>query len=190
MKILIGIPTSREIEIECAASLIGIKRKGRIGVFAPNSYCVDASRNMIVEHALEMEYDYILWVDSDMIVPKEALLRFLKADKDIICGACSYKVLGCKEAVAKRLNKDGIFENITLKEVREAKDLIELDATGFGCVLTKTEIFKKIPKPWFVYKPDFGEDVYFSVKAKECGYQIWLDPYVKLGHIGKVNYNV
>ena len=102
MKTLIAIPTSRNIEIECAASLIGMKRKGRIGVFAPTSYCIDASRNMIVEHALEIGYDYILWVDSDMIVPKDTLLKLLATDKDIVCGACSYKVLGNKDAVAKR----------------------------------------------------------------------------------------
>lgn len=190
MKILIGIPTSREIEIECAASLIGMKRKGRVGVFAPNSYCVDASRNMIVEHALENNYDYIFWVDSDMIVPKDGLLNLLSTGKDIVCGACSYKIIGCKDAVAKRLNDEGLYMDIPLKEVREAKELIELDATGFGCVLTKVDVFRKIPAPWFVYKPDFGEDIYFSIKARENGYQLWLDPRVRLGHIGKVNYNV
>lgn len=189
MKTLIAIPTSRNIEIECAASLIGMKRKGRIGVFAPTSYCIDASRNMIVEHALEIGYDYILWVDSDMIVPKDTLLKLLATDKDIVCGACSYKVLGNKDAVAKR-KVCGRYKDIPLKEVRESKDLIELDATGFGCILTKVDVFRKLPKPWFIYKHDFGEDIYFSELAKEHGYQLWLDPSVRLGHIGKVNYNV
>jgi glycosyltransferase involved in cell wall biosynthesis len=189
MKTVIAIPNSRTIEIETAASLIGMTRKGRIAVFAPANYCIDASRNIIVDYALENNADYIFWCDSDMIVPKDALIKFLASGKDIICGACSYKVLGCKDAVAKR-KIDGGYKDIPLKEVREAKNLIELDATGFGCVLTKVDVFRKLPKPWFVYKPDFGEDIYFSELAKEHGYQLWLDPSVRLGHIGKVNYNV
>ncbi len=192
MKTLIAIPTSRDIEIQCAASLIGMKRKGRIGVFCPQSYSIGDSRNLIVEHALEIGYDYIMWVDSDMILPKETILKLMSHNKDIAAGVYSYKLLNNTNAVAKRFVKDAedTYEDITLKEIRESERLIGIDAVGFGCVLTKVDIFRNIPKPWFVYSPEMGEDVYFCRKAQEAGYKVYLDTSIKCGHIGQINYNI
>jgi len=192
MKILIAIPTSREIDIQCAASLIGMKRKGRIGVFAPQSYAIDASRNLIVEHALEIGYDYILWVDSDMILPKNTLLRLLSHDKDIVSGVYSYKVINGENAVVKRYSKteEDTYEDVSLKEIRETKELMLVDGIGFGCVLTKVDIFNKIEQPWFKYEKDLGEDIFFCRKAQETGIEIFVDPTVKAGHVGQVNYNI
>jgi len=192
MKILIAIPTSREIDIQCAASLIGMKRKGRIGVFAPQSYAIDASRNLIVEHALEIGYDYILWVDSDMILPKNTLLRLLSHKKDIVSGVYSYKVINGENAVVKRYSKteEDTYEDVSLKEIRETKELMLVDGIGFGCVLTKVDIFNKIEQPWFKYEKDLGEDIFFCRKAQETGIEIFVDPTVKAGHVGQVNYNI
>lgn len=192
MKTLIAIPTSRDIEIQCAASIIGMERKGRIGVFCPQSYSIGDSRNLIVEHALEIGYDYIMWVDSDMILPKETILKLMSHNKDIAAGVYSYKLLNNTNAVAKRFVKDAedTYEDITLKEIRESERLIEIDAVGFGCVLTKVDIFRNIPKPWFVYSPEMGEDVYFCRKAQESGYKVYLDTSIKCGHIGQINYNI
>lgn len=192
MKILIAIPTSREIDIQCAASLIGMKRKGKIGVFAPQSYAIDASRNLIVEHALEIGYDYILWVDSDMILPKNTLLRLLSHNKDIVSGVYSYKVINGENAVVKRYSKteEDTYEDVSLKEIRETKELMLVDGIGFGCVLTKVNIFNKIEQPWFKYEKDLGEDIFFCRKAQETGIEIFVDPTVKAGHVGQVNYNI
>ena len=192
MKTLIAIPTSREIDIQCAASLIGMKRKGRIGVFAPQSYSIDASRNLIVEHALEIGYDYILWVDSDMILPKNTLLKLLTHNIDIVSGVYSYKLLHAENCVAKRFipTEEDTYEDIPLKEIRESEKLMEVDGIGFGCVLTKVDIFRHIEKPWFKYEPDMGEDIYFCRKAQKAGYKVYLDTSVLCGHIGQVNYDI
>lgn len=192
MKTLIAIPTSREIEIQCAASLIGLKRKGRIGVFAPQSYCIDVSRNMIVEHALEIGYDYILWVDSDMILPKDTLLKLMERDKDIVSGVYSYKLLNTENCVAKRFiaTEEDTYEDIPIKEIQQHKGLIEVDGVGFGCVLTKASVFENMEKPYFKYEADMGEDIYFCRKAQKAGHQIWLDTDILCGHIGSVNYNI
>ena len=192
MKTLIAIPTSRDIEIQCAASIIGMEREGRIGVFCPQSYSIDASRNLIVEHALEIGYDYIMWIDSDMILPKNTLTTLMSHDKDVVSGVYAYKLIGAENAVAKRFKdkaKD-IYEDIPLKEITESKRLIEVDGVGFGCVLTKVDVFRHIKKPWFRYTPNMGEDIYFCRKAQKAGYQVYLDTSILCGHVGSVNYNI
>lgn len=190
MKTLIAIPTSRDIEIQCAASIIGMDR-GKIGVFCPQSYSIDASRNLIVEHALEIGYDYIMWVDSDMILPKNTLTQLMSHDKDIVSGVYAYKILRGENVVAKRFKKDAkdTYEDIPIKEIKESK-LMEIDGVGFGCVLTKVDMFRHIKKPWFKYSPTMGEDIYFCRKAQKAGYKIWLDTSIKADHIGTVRFDI
>lgn len=190
MKVLVGIPAGRLIETETATSLIGMKRNCRLGVFAPIGYSVDTARNLVVEHALEIGYDYILWIDSDIIVPKDILTKLLAHKEDIVSGVYSYKVIGATEAVAKKYGPDGIYLDLQLDDVRAMKGLQEIDAVGFGCILTSTEVFKKMKPPYFIYDDDMGEDVYFCKNAQALGYKVWLDPAIKCGHIGSVVYNV
>lgn len=192
MKTLIAIPTSRDIEIQCAASIIGMEREGRIGVFCPQSYSIDESRNAIVEHALEIGYDYIMWIDSDMILPKDTLLKLLAHDKDIVSGVYRHKLLFGEHAVAKRYKEDAkdTYEDIPLKEIREKEQLMEIDGVGFGCVLTKVDMFRHIKKPWFSFSKNMGEDIYFCRKAQKAGYKIFLDTSILCDHIGTVRFDI
>ena len=192
MKILLAIPTARYIETECIESLFAMERTGQVEMLIPRSYSVDVGRNIIAKYAQENEFDYIMWVDSDMILPKNTLVRLLSHDKDIVAGVYSYKVLGNKEVVAKRFQDETReeYDNLTIKEIKESSGLIEVDGFGFGCVLTKTSMFDKIPFPWFIYTQDMGEDIFFCRKAQNEGYKLWLDTDVICGHIGQINYDI
>ena len=192
MKILLAIPSARYIETECVTSLFEMEKTGEIELFIPKSYSVDVGRNIIAKYAQENGFDYIMWVDSDMILPKNTLVRLLSHDKDIVAGVYSYKVLGNKEVVAKRFQDETReeYDNLTIKEIKESSGLIEVDGFGFGCVLTKVSVFNKIPYPWFIYTQEMGEDIFFCRKAQNEEYKLWLDSDVICGHIGQINYDI
>jgi hypothetical protein len=73
-------------------------------------------------------------------------------------------------------------------------NLIKVGAVPAGFLLIKREVFEKISKPWFVYgDPEldakqarhgqpFGEDVYFSYKARNAGFNLWVDTRASLLH--------
>lgn len=192
MKILLAIPSARYIETECVTSLFEMEKTGDIELFIPKSYSVDVGRNIIAKYAQENGFDYIMWVDSDMILPKNTLVRLLSHDKDIVAGVYSYKVLGNKEVVAKRFQDETReeYDNLTIKEIKESSGLIEVDGFGFGCVLTKVSVFKEIPYPWFIYTQEMGEDIFFCRKAQNEEYKLWLDTDVICGHVGQVNFDI
>ena len=121
MKILFAIPTARYVETECWVSLFEMEKEGEIELLIPNSYSIDVSRNLIAKYAQENKFDYIFWVDSDMILPKNALKRLLSHDKDIVAGTYAYKLLNCKNAVAKRFKGDD-YEDVPIKEIRGKRD--------------------------------------------------------------------
>jgi len=72
----------------------------------------------------------------------------------------------------------------------EGGGLIEVDSTGFGCVLIDMEVFKKIDKPWFKWTREngtvIGEDAYFYRAAKQAGLKVFVDCDVKIGHIASM----
>lgn len=194
-KLLIAIPTSRYIETECFQCLYEQKvPKGyKAELFVPNSYSIDISRNTVAKYAIDNKIDYVLYLDSDIMLPKNAIKNLLSHDKDIVSGVYAYKQLGRNDVVLKRYKKDDAedYDDLTVNEVIESQErLISVDGFGFGCVLLKTEVFGKIKFPYFVYTQNLGEDIYFCQKAKLAGFELLVDTKVLCGHVGTVNYNI
>ncbi|NLB80942.1 MAG: hypothetical protein GX800_04885 [Clostridiaceae bacterium] len=185
MKVLIAMPTARYIETHTFLSVYNLERPKDVETpfVAIEGYSVDTSRNMIVKEAIEQKADYILWVDSDMILPEDALIRLLSHNKDIVTGAYAFKDIKSQDLIAFKIGGGQM-------EFSSINGLTEVGAIGFGCCLTKTEIFDKIEFPYFVFGEDFGEDIYFCKKARAAGFKIYIDPDVKCGHIGKINFQV
>jgi len=62
--------------------------------------------------------------------------------------------------------------------------LVECDGVGFGMILIKAEVFKRLKQPFFVYNDQYGEDLKFCTDAKASGARIFCDTSIKLGHFG------
>ena len=132
-------------------------------------------RQKLVMMAIKQGADYILFLDSDMRFPSYLLERMLAHDKDIV--ACNY--------ATRRLP----VKTVAFSDFAELKciyslgktGLEEIDAVGMGAMLIKTEIFKKLPLPWFSisYLPSgnmyIGEDIYFCKLAQANGMKVYVD---------------
>jgi hypothetical protein len=74
--------------------------------------------------------------------------------------------------------------------------LTRVDWLASGCLLVNRSLFEKIKQreqiqgdyPFFTPRGLEGEDIAFSIKVKECGFDLWLDTDLVLGHIGKYCY--
>ncbi len=134
----------------------------------------------------KFKYDYIMWIDSDMVFKVEDFTKLLEDDKDIVSGI--YKD-GYGEYTCGHLD----FKNnckYPLTEDKLGDKLIEVDYSGMGFMLVKYGVYEKLGFPWFKmrinkvnnYSLLLSEDVVFCTKAKEYKYKIYVDPQVKLGH--------
>ena len=85
--------------------------------------------------------------------------------------------------------------NVTLimpKELGIVEDIPEnqlfpVAGVGFGAVLMKTEMLKKVKENGgrpFTPLREWGEDISFCKRAREAGYTLYTDSRVKVGHVG------
>lgn len=131
---------------------------------------IEDNRNGSVEYALAtgIDFDWLLWIDADMIFPPDTLTRLVAHDKDIV--GCNYRTRTPPyRHVAHYL--DGT--DLHLLE----PGLHEMSHLPTGMLLTRFDIYRKMEYPWF--KPgmrnETRDDVYFCQKARELGYRIWCD---------------
>ena len=144
------------------------------------------ARNNAVIWALENDMDYIFWFDDDMVLDKTNKPLFstmMEHNKDFVAPLFFQRRPPYLPLLFKRMTYlDGTYvtyDNILNYE----KGLLDVDGVGFGCCLTKVDMFRKIPRPWFLMGETFGEDLFFCEKAVQAGYKIFCDTTIQIGHI-------
>ncbi len=147
----------------------------------------------------KLQYDYQLWIDSDIVFGLEQFYRILWMDKDLSAGWYVTED-GNTTSVAHWLEEDdfknngGVMNHEMLDGIQKRRKPFTVDYTGFGWLLIKKGVFehKKITYPWFAPQLQVfesgevqdmcGEDVSFCLDAKKAGFEIWCDPKCRVGH--------
>lgn len=142
----------------------------------------------------KIDYDYMMWIDSDIVFKTNDFFKLLNMNKDIASGW--YTQPGGSTPVVEKMDdehfkKYGSYQFISSKEMKERTSVFKADYIGFGWVLVKHGVFESIDYPWFAPKmlqfdentfEMCSEDVSFCIDARKMGYNIWVDPTIKLGH--------
>jgi hypothetical protein len=202
--IFIGTPIQRgQLEPETLLSLMALRRRLLIQKIphhiATNETCyISYSRNGLVDAFLKMPHDHFLWIDSDMLFPDYGVTRLLNADKDII-GGVYYKKMFPYDPLAFQLGEDGNFRT-WFDYPKDKMFKCGAVATGFMLVKRKVmeaftpEVIKELSKPFDLGRNpnsgnEEGEDLAFCRRAQKLGFEVWCDPTIPLGHIGKKVYD-
>ena len=188
-KILICVPCMDMVASGFAQSLAMLQKGGNETaiMFECGSLIYDA-RNKLAKQAIKMQADYTMWLDSDMIFKPDTMVRLLAHDAPIVSGAYfrrspPYHLVAFDKCDA---------------ETREWTDLplptetVKCGGVGFGCVLVRTDVLFEVAakyKTWFEPMNGFGEDLSFCYRARECGFDILLDPTITCGHVGHIVVN-
>lgn len=154
------------------------------------------ARNELVRAAMPLEsfdgrpYTHFLWLDTDHIFNKDLFCQlarhYMLPEVDIISALYFGRNPPYLPIAYVKDGNPSPYTHYPLIQVPNT--LCEVDAIGFGAVITKRECFEKVPDPWFAMQgrggEAIGEDMCFCVHAKEAGFRIFLDGQYKLGHFG------
>lgn len=172
MRIAIVIPSGTLVHTQFALSLAAMVahlHRVEVAFVNPKSSLVAASRNRGIRAALDLSPDHILFLDSDMSFPPDALERLISADKDIV---------GANYVMRNQPHK-----SLAIPLGREAQyvsGLVEVEGLPGGLVLLNPKVFHTMEQPWFETPPVDGgelkgEDYHFFDKARALGFEVWLD---------------
>lgn len=140
--IAVCIPSGDEMKADTAIDLsmatVFTASKGiNVTFLNTKDSIISRSRNDLVELALKNEVDYLFWLDSDMRIPPDVILRLLRHQKAIV--GCFYSQrIPPHDAVGTLLNKPDAVSGL-----HEALKL------GSGCLLIKASVYREMPYPWY-----------------------------------------
>jgi len=196
-RILIAVPTNRNIEAQTFKSIYDLIIPQGVTVDFQYfwGYQVDQVRNLIAHWTINNGYDYLFAVDSDISFPPDTLQRLLSHDKDVVSGIYIQRIPGQHTIEIMRKNQFGGVSHIDWSEI-SGQGLVLIDGCGFGCALIKSQVFKAIPYPHFLYHSaidhsnTLSEDVHFCNLARDHGFKLWADTDVICDHIGSWTFKV
>jgi hypothetical protein len=212
-KIFFGLPAyDFKIAVKTATSLLRFAMAAQqhgiqiqIGSICGCSV-VSKARNSIVADFLESDCTDLMFIDSDITFEPEAIFRLMAwagdPKKGIVAaipvsrkpGKTFISTLDTDEDGSVVMNGMGLVRATraaTAFMLIQRSVLTDLDAAHPEWEYWDDKSQKK-QKSFFDFKSTpsgyIGEDYLFCDRAREHGYEVWIDPTIKLGHLGLMEF--
>lgn len=192
-KVFIAVPSMDTLPALFCQSLALLKRAGDTMVGFEVGSLVYNARNNLARQAIKAEADWVLWLDSDMVFGPDLLQRMLTVctenDIDFLTALCFRRKPPYTPCLFDRLDllPDEKGASYTaLLSIPEGR--FKVGGCGFAGVLLSTDVLISVSARFngrmFDPLPGMGEDVSFCWRSRQCGYDIWCDSEIELGHVG------
>lgn len=130
---------------------------------------VPKGRHEAVCDALAAGVDAVFFIDTDMLLPVDTIVRLLAHEKDVV-GVNYVTRRGSVHPVSLGLDKKPLYVGSGVEEVA---------ALGMGATLIRSEVFERMEKPYFDIGWEDGkyvsEDHWFCGYARDLGFSVWCD---------------
>lgn len=201
----LAVPTYGPVDPACAKTVrnavMHASNRGLLwaGDASPDRQGWSAARNTVAQHVWEnqAESDGVMWIDSDIVVPADAITRLLlwaQDGYDFVTGIYHQR-MPVHNPILYSYNP--ALEVYQPAEEYPANTLAPADGCGFGFVWTSTKLIAAVRNAktfdphggWFKdtrdQKGGFGEDMSFCWQAARAGFQLYVDTGVQVGHSGE-----
>ena len=143
--IFIAMPCYDSVKINTMLSVIKlVQQLGKsgieVGIHTMKSPLIHQARNYLTSVFLTTEYQYLLFIDSDVEFDPESVLKMLIAKKNIVCTPYRVKSADLTKHIYTVEFKDP--KNILIL----AGGLVEIEAGPTGLMLIDRKVFEKIIK--------------------------------------------
>lgn len=206
MKILIAVPTFETIYPDTYKGIWELDKCGHEVLFdSVRGYDVATARNRIAQMAIDLGTDFVLMVDNDVVLPKDALKLLLENEKDVCLGHYAHRgndnLYHGMTCICKLRDENGkeyyhypLESEYTAEEMHSmaaaGEKAIEVHGGGMGCALIRTDVFRKTSYPWYDWvnygdanRGMLSEDLYFCSLCRALRIPIYADVRVGCGHL-------
>jgi len=155
---------------------------------------IPAQRELIMQDALDGAYDYLFFVDDDIVLPGDALERLLEtieADpQTAVVGGLYYSRDEVRPIAVG--GWDSADTTTAYVPAYTSTSTDPVDGIGFGCALLRVSVARTLSAPYFpahVYLErrarvarQCDEDFLYCERVRKHGYRVRLDARVRCGH--------
>jgi len=163
------------------------------GITMVTSTYIHEAREQLMTEAVNGNFSHVLWVDGDMRFPKTSLLRLLSRKQPIVGANYSTRTAPPSFVAIKEIYGDRV------RTTNKSRGIERVEALGFGLCLMDLRAFReKLAdlQPLFGFrwledrKKWMGEDVFFFLKMKEIGVDVFVDHDLskEVAHVGDLEY--
>jgi hypothetical protein len=206
MRVMIGINSLTESQYPSFNSALHLfyrlgkdNPKLEIALHNPSRTGIDRMRNETIRMAVESQFDYVLFLDDDVVPPTNLLNGLLECKADIAAADVIIRGYPFNHMCFRYTDK----KRTHLKAIASYKPaegaIIDVDAVGFSACLLKTSLLAKLNRPYVLTGLNHTEDVYLCLKAREadpccsirvnttliCGHILWPEV---ISSLNKVEY--
>lgn len=203
LKTLIAVPCMDNVSTEFTRCMLLMTQyeaqhgtHGTIEINMRQSSLIYDARNILALHAIENDFDRVLWIDSDMA------FRY-----DIMSSLHKHLDSGHDAATALYVKRCAPIIPVLYKDIHSpeegtppfAVDYLDYPRNttfpvagfGFGCVMMKTSLLRDV---WHDYGPPFapyvwaGEDISFCYRARLLHADMICDSSLQCGHVGVIQF--
>ena len=193
--VLIGTLAQDLVQLGYVTSLMNLRRPAGSTIMFTQSTIIPHGRDTLVDLAIKGNYEYLLFIDSDMTFPADGLERLLShKEADIVSGLCFARKLDHSPCVFKYINyvPGDPAKSKAYAETDIDRDYFEITGCGMAFCLIKVDVLKAVKEKYgscFSYLGNFGEDISFCIKAVSLGYKLYCDGSFRIGHIGSKEFS-
>ena len=192
MKTLIAIPCLDTVNAEFFRSLLEMEKPGVVGYQITVQTLIYHARNEIALYACENDFDRVLWLDSDMVFPKDTMIRLSEdmEGREFVSGLYFKRKPPYSPTIFAKCGtvevEPGQYQATAAVYDKYPDGIFPIAACGFGCVMTTTDLIKRVmDKYGMPFSPmyGFGEDLTFCMRVAQTGGTMYCDSRIKCGHI-------
>lgn len=187
--IVIAIPNVGIVPFSWAIHFKLLQSPVPFTIIANRGLPIDRARCDLVDQARNMGASHIFFLDSDVVLPMEGLVRLWGWHLPIICGVYGSKHEAPGVWIEQSAEGQARYAPVS-PEVLAAQALFSHPnmVVGAGCCLIDLKVFDRLQKPYFLWtqgreENGVSEDFYFFEKVRELGIPIHVDPAVRCKHI-------
>lgn len=182
-KVLITIPSGDIVHADFAmalAAMMAMPYKGlQVGIFNAKGCSIDRNRYRCVEAALDLQADYMLFIDTDMVFQSDLLIRLLDHRQAVVA----------VDAVKRVEPYEKVARDLRGRPIDSGRGLVGASYLGTGIMLIDMDVFKSLAAPYFYHQYNgegcfVTEDIGFCDRVRARGIKIYCDTNIQVGHIG------
>ena len=193
-KVMVAVPCMKEINYRTVRSLFALPRvtNAELHYESIEGSLVYIARNDFCEMAVTQGYDYIMFIDSDMVFPSNVINKLIALDADVATAVCYGRTGNHAPQVYSEMKPATWFrKNPISKRCDNVDGIFEIKGCGMACCLIGVglirEMLKRNIRPFEPFN-GLGEDFAFCVRARKLGAVMLADGSIPIGHIGEAIY--